>query len=312
MAISIWQGSCKSRALLSDRRTAPVHRGISPILDRAILDRAILVRLMSTLSTTQTLTHTFINLELLKSFDRQAFLDRQPFPWENLQGFLTPEGFAALNRDFPSLELFEQHSGVKRGYGQRPHNRYYLAYESSIYHGSKSKGVVKREALPLIWQQFLTDLETNADYHAFIRSLFGASKYHVRYAWHVGFAGCDVSPHIDSQDKIGTHILYFNTSDTWKPEWGGSTLVLSSKRTDALNPEISDFAVVESSSILDNCSFLFKNAPDSWHGVAPLTCPEGAYRRLFNIIFELPKPLPAVKLRSLVKKVVYREQELWK
>ncbi len=263
---------------------------------------------MQTLSTTQ----TFINLELLKSFDRQAFLDRQPYPWQNLEGFLTNEGFAALDRDFPPLELFEQHSGIERAYGQRPHNRYYLAYESSIYQGKltekSDKGIVRRKELPLVWQQFITDLETNADYHELIRSLFGVSKYTVRYAWHVGFAGCEVSPHMDSPDKVGTHILYFNTRETWKPEWGGETLVLSDKRTDGLNPDVSDFGTVEVSSILDNRSFLFKNDPNGWHGVAPLTCPEGAYRRLFNIIFEFPeeKPSPTARLRSLVKKFVYR------
>ncbi|NDJ18748.1 2OG-Fe(II) oxygenase [Myxacorys almedinensis] len=250
----------------------------------------------------------FTNRSLLNSFDTQAFLDREPYPWHNLEGFLTPDGFEALNRDFPALELFEQHSGIERGYGQRPHNRYYLAYESSIYHDSTSKGIVKHEELPLVWQQFMTDLETNSDYHKLIRSLFCVAKYTVRYAWHIGFAGCEVSPHVDSPDKIGTHILYFNTHETWKPEWGGSTLILGDKRTDKLNPDVSDFGAVESANILDNRSFLFKNTPDGWHGVEPLTCPEGAYRRLFNIIFEFPKvqPLPSARLRSLMKKVVHR------
>lgn len=261
---------------------------------------------MKTLTTTQ----SFINSEVLQSFDKEAFLDRKPFPWVNLEGFLTSEGFAALDHNFPSLELFEQHSGIVRAYGQRPHNRYYLAYESSIYQGKyiekSDKGIIRRKELPLVWQQFITDIETNADYQELIRSIFGATKYNIRYAWHVGFAGCEVSPHVDSPDKIGTHILYFNTSETWKPEWGGDTLVLSDKRNDALNPDVSDFGSVESSSILDNRSFLFKNTPDGWHGVSPLTCPEGAYRRLFNIIFEFPeqKPSPTARLRSLVKRIV--------
>lgn len=255
---------------------------------------------------------SFMNRALLASFDRQAFLDRKPYPWRNVENFLTPEGFAALDRDFPSLELFEKHAGIERAYGQRPHNRYYLAYGSSIYHGKyiekSDKGIVRHHELPLVWQQFITDLETNEDYHALIKSLFGVPEYNVRYAWHVGFNGCEVSPHMDSPDKIGTHILYFNTSETWKSEWGGATLVLSDKRTESLNPDVSDFGKVEASSILDNRSFLFKNDPNGWHGVEPLKCPEGAYRRLFNIIFEFPevKPSPSEKLRSFVKKIVHR------
>lgn len=260
----------------------------------------------------KTLTQTFINLELLETFDRQAFLDRQPFPWVNLEGFLTPEGFEVLDRAFPPLDLFEKHSGIERAYGQRPHNRYYLAYESSIYQGKyiekSDKGIVRRKELPQVWQEFMTDLETNEPYHSWIQSLFGVTQYNVRYAWHVGFRGCEVSPHMDSPDKVGTHILYFNTSEAWKAEWGGATLVLSDKQTESLNPNVSDFGKVEASSIVDNRSFLFKNDPNGWHGVEPLNCPDGAYRRLFNIIFEFPEvqPSPTVKLRSLIKKIVHR------
>jgi hypothetical protein len=87
-------------------------------------------------------------------------------------------------------------------------------------------------------------------------------------------------------EKIGTHILYFNTSSDWKPAWGGQTLVLAGKTTEALNPDFTDFQSYQAAQITDNHSFLFKNTPDAWHGVTALTSPPGNYRRLFNIIFE--------------------------
>lgn len=255
-------------------------------------------------------TQTFINLELLEAFDVQAFVDRSPFPWWNFETFLTQEGFETLRRSFPPLELFEKHTDIQRAYGQRPHNRYYLAYENSIYHEQKltDKGIIKHKELPIAWQRFIDELETNSSYQTFMKKLFGVSDYCLRYAWHVGFTGSEVSPHVDSPDKIGTHILYFNTGEDWNPAWGGSTLILDGKTTDALNPNISDFETVIPMQTIDNRSLLFKTVPDGWHAVEALKSPEGAYRRLFNIIFEFPKeqPSPGARLRSLVKKVVHR------
>jgi hypothetical protein len=37
---------------------------------------------------------------------------------------------------------------------------------------------------------------------------------------------------------------------------------------------------------LNNRSLFFQNNPKAWHGVKALTCPQGFYRKLFNVIFE--------------------------
>lgn len=259
----------------------------------------------------------YLDYEKIKRFDAEKFRSTQPFPWCNLQGFLTEAGFQRLHENFPALALFEEHSNIERGYGQRPHNRYYLAYESSIYHRNDlKKGVVKASQLPAAWQSFLAELTTHSQYRSFMCDVFGVSDYRVRLAWHVGFNGCEVSPHVDSPDKIGTHILYFNTSADWSEDWGGSTLVLDGKQTAAQNPDYKDFTDVSAIRIMDNYSFLFKNQPEAWHGVEPLSCPEDRYRRLFNIIFEFPpaskveaglsqiKSLLPSSLRDLAKSVI--------
>lgn len=239
-----------------------------------------------------TVLQSFINYELIDAFDAKTFIRQEPFPWYNFHQFLTPQGFEALYQDFPPLELFEYHADIPRIHGQRPHNRYYLAYERSIYHApgsEKPKGVIHHSELPDQWQQFLKELETSQKYHTFIKRLFQVPNFKVRYAWHVASNGCEVSPHMDTPEKIGTHILYFNTSEDWQPDWGGSTLVLSGKQTESLNPNVEDFAIAIPTQMIDNRSFLFKNAPNAWHGVEPLTCPDNQYRRLFNIIFEFPE-----------------------
>ncbi len=234
-------------------------------------------------------SYHFLNYPLMKSFDFHSFQTKSPFPWSNIHGVLTGEGFHSLWESFPSLELFEHHLNIKRLHGQRPHNRYYLAYESSIYHKENSqKGTIQLNELPLPWQSFLHELESNSDFRRFIKKALNVSEYTVRYAWHVGFENCEVSPHVDATEKIGTHIFYFNTENDWDVDWGGSTLVLDEMKVNRLNPDFEDFSIAIPTKILDNHSFLFKNTPTAWHGVRPLDCPPEKYRRLFNVIFEFP------------------------
>src|SRR4051794_29905699 len=234
------------------------------------------------------MSDTFIDYDVLRAFNIEEFKRRVPFPWHNLHGFLTPQGFRSLLDDFPPLELFEYHANVVREHGQRPHNRHYLAYQSSIYHRNDDEGVIQQGQLPAAWQRFIDELQWGNEYHDFVRRALGVSTFTARYAWHVGSAGSEVSPHLDSRNKLGTHILYFNTSDEWESAWGGATLVLGGKRTAAMNPDFGDFETCEAARIVDNRSFLFKNTPQAWHGVTALTSPTGSYRRLFNIIFETP------------------------
>ena len=67
------------------------------------------------------------------------------------------------------------------------------------------------------------------------------------------------------------------------------------------NPDYEDFTSKQPVQIVDNYSFLFKNQPEAWHGVEPLRCPEGSYRRLFNIIFEFPPEYKADSETASVK-----------
>lgn len=228
----------------------------------------------------------------IRGFDRKAFTERKPFPWFNFHELLTPEAFAALHREYPTLDKFERHQDMARAHGQRPHNRYYLAYESSIYKDLERKedeGVMHYDDLSPTWKAFMDAVEGDDTYRRFIGDLLGLADFETRYAWHVGVNGSEVSPHRDSDNKIGTHIFYFNTHEDWEPSWGGSTLALGGKKVSALNPDFSDFATEESGPIIDNHSFLFKNTADAWHGVRALTSPEGSYRRLFNVIVQEKK-----------------------
>ena len=244
--------------------------------------------------------NSFIDITQLESFDKSLFLNNKHFPWYNFNKLLHPQAFDALLADFPSLNMFEKHEGIMRKTGQRPHNRYYLAYESSIYHKDSKEGTIKHEELPLVWQQFIEELANNQTYLSFMKDVLGIDEFDIRYAWHMGVTHSEVSPHNESREKAGTHIFYFNTSEDWNKDWGGEILVLGDKKIRADNPDFSNFGEIIHSEILDNHSFLFKNQPSAWHGVKTLTSPEGHYRRLFNVIFEIPEHR---RKKSLLKKI---------
>lgn len=228
----------------------------------------------------------FIDDELLAAFSIESFRGTSPFPWSNFERFLTDDGFEALCSQFPPLELFEKHVDFDRAFGQRPHNRYYLALESSIYHdGENGVGVVARSELPGPWQAFLEEL-TGSRYREFVGNCLGTDDLDVRYAWHVGEAGSEVSAHVDAPEKVGTHIFYLNRDHEWDPSWGGATLILGDRTTTAMNPEFDDFDTVIAAETVGNRSLLFRNNADAWHGVRALDCPPGAQRRLFNVIFD--------------------------
>ena len=244
----------------------------------------------------------FVHLSSLQNFPKQIFEGKEPYSWHVFEDFLTPEGFAELHRSFPSLERFEKHEGLERGYGQRPHDRFYLAYEESAYHpaGYQGKGVIRRKELSPAWQQFLEELEDHP-YQNFIRSVFGAAAVKLRYAWHVSTSASEVCPHLDDKTKVGLHNFYFNTAEDWEESWGGHTLVLGGLKRKTRSPDFSDFASVTAVPFLSNRSFFFINSPHAWHGVKSLVSPPGKYRRLFCMIFEVPENKKKNLLREFVR-----------
>ena len=154
---------------------------------------------------------SLLDSDLMANFDAEAFQAIEPFPWYNYKEFIKPEAFEELFNDFPAFELFEKHSDIPRVFGQRPHNRYYLAYENSIYHKEGTVGVVRHNQLATSWQNFIDELRSDT-YQRFVRRLFGCDKMETRFAWHMGHTGSEVSPHTDDPKKLGTHLFYFNKS----------------------------------------------------------------------------------------------------
>ncbi len=229
----------------------------------------------------------YLDQSKLDEFDAVGFRSLLPYPWANPQGLLTIEGFEELRRCLPEKSLFDAQFGVKRSYGQAPHDRLSLEYRPGL------------DIAPA-WQEFIDELRGPV-YAKFLRRTFGRGNLALTFHWHYTPRSCSVSPHCDALRKLGSHIFYLNGGDDWQPSWGGQTLVLddhgSFDRKSA--PGFDELDEVGRSEILDNRSFLFCRTGNSWHGVREITCPDGSYRKAFIVVVE-------DKFRSLVHTLVNR------
>lgn len=228
---------------------------------------------------------TYLDYDQLNVIDPIAFQSQKPFPWINPQGLLTDEGHQRLVDTLPDVAMLEKSFGVKRWYGQQPHDRYALEYCDDL-----------DVAEP--WKEFVAELRGDR-YRSFISRLMGIRRFDLSCHWHYALSGCSVSPHCDARRKHGSHVFYFNTSQDWDPAWGGQTLVLDDGGglAHAANPEFEDLECVAASQAVGNYSLLFKRGEHSWHGVRDLHCPEGRMRKVFIVVVN--RLTTAVRVRRL-------------
>ena len=217
----------------------------------------------------------YINSHRLRELNSAEFRQQQPFPFMNIQSFLTDEGFRELCQNLPPISMFHKEFGKKRGYGQDSHDRWVLQYRDGL-------------DIPACWQAFIDELKSPA-YSRFIRQMYALSpsdQFVFTMHWHMAPAGCSVSPHVDASRKQGSHIFYLHERETWNPEWGGQTVVLDDGGRFPVHSShpFEDFREVAASNILDNQSFIFERTDNSWHGVRPIACPDGQLRKVFIVV----------------------------
>jgi hypothetical protein len=213
----------------------------------------------------------YLNRDSLALTPPEAFRSQRPYPWLKIGNTLTEEGFRQLSENMPDLSLFSREEGMKRGYGQAPHDRYCLHYFPGL-------------TLPPPWMEFLAELQ-GPMYQDFLHRMLGPGSFLLTFEWHYAWQGCSVSPHCDAARKIATHLFYFNQEDNWRSEWGGQTLILDGGGRFATHsaPAFEELQVAASSEPCGNNSLLFQRTPQSWHGVRPLNYPPGIMRRLFKV-----------------------------
>lgn len=217
--------------------------------------------------------------ETINGISADLFQKQKPYPWVNIQGILNPEGFERLREALPDFSLFERKVGVKRAYGQGPHDRGILHYGTGL-------------GLPQPWKEFIAELQ-GENYLQFLRRMLDLpprKEIILTMEWYYAWRGCSVSPHCDARRKLATHIFYFSAEADWEPGWGGQILILDDgERYKAHSaPSFDELGVAAALDPRGNGSLLFQRTEHSWHGVRPLQSPPDILRKLFIVTVNLP------------------------
>jgi len=221
----------------------------------------------------------YLNYACLEKACPQTFQHQRPYHWVNLEGTLTPEGYARLRETLPDLSLFEKHVARKRAFGQGYQDRYFLHYRPGV-------------PISSTWKEFIEELQ-DSTYKMWIRRMFGLPTRKtmiLTMEWYFAWQGCAVPPHCDARRKLGTHIFYFNTHEDWEDSWGGQILLLDDhgKWPAHSGPGFDDLDVGVCLDPRGNGSLLFMRTEHSWHGVRPLACPPDVLRKLFIVTINIP------------------------
>jgi len=233
----------------------------------------------------------YLDFDKLEAIDPVGFRATSPYPWVNPAGLLTDAGYERLLNNMPDQSLFEKKFGYGRLAGQQPHDRYALEY-------------TRETPVPAPWQEFIKELRSDR-YRNHLAKLFDAKKINLRFHWHYTPNGCSVSPHTDSVREHGSQLFYFNAEDSWKPEWGGETLVLDDGgRMDFESaPSLEDFNNEIAARSAGNYSLIFQRTRHSWHAVREIQCPEDRIRRIFIVVANPDNLYRTLRDRVMRKKV---------
>lgn len=217
----------------------------------------------------------YLRLSLLETLDEKRFQEAKQFPWMDIPNFLDKNAYQELVANMPDIANFEKTHNKPRAYGQLPHNRYTLEYRKGLN-------------IPSCWESFISELKSK-EYKSYLKRMFNIKNFDLRFHWHYSEGGGSISPHCDGENKVGSQLFYFNTSENWSKEWGGQTLVLMDKygkHKCESAPDFSDFDEFFKAKSVDNNSFIFARTSMSWHGVQEITAPEGKFRKIFVVVID--------------------------
>jgi hypothetical protein len=203
-------------------------------------------------------------------------------PHKFIHGFV--KHWEDLRDEWPNQSLFKDEGHVKpRKHGQRPHLRKFMCYSPWPDSPYFDQYKIQRYQLSETWDYFVDKIFSSKEYSDWLKETLEipGNNFKYRFDWHVTQGGQDVSPHVDSAGKLGSHLIYF-MPEGWNDSCGGQTVFYKGKLVENLNPEFSDFKEHVSYSNVGNTSLLFKNVEEGWHGVTEVN--SDLNRQIFNVV----------------------------
>jgi hypothetical protein len=188
-----------------------------------------------------------------------ATLQVEPYCWATLDGVLEGSAAAELARTFPS----DGFASDERLVGAKSYR--FRSRRLVERHGSTPSGT-----LPPLWQALIGALSDPA-YRDALASLTGVALERAEQEltlWRYD-GGCWLAPHPDRQDKLLSHILYFNRS--WDARFGGTLRILRSADVHDVAAEIAPST---------STSVVIVRSDRSWHAVTPVHPEAGDIARL--------------------------------
>lgn len=201
--------------------------------------------------------------------DDLVLLDRArpghvPFDYYHLSETFSPEYGSSLREAFPATGFTKVSSGDPR--------KTYSMWVRQLHPAPPEP----QDDLPAPWRAFLAEV-TGPSYRRRLAELTGLplDSCQVEVNLWKYPPDCWLDPHVDKENKLVTHVLYFN--EPWPVTWGGNLLILGSDATDD---------VVRRVPPLHNTSVLLVRGENSWHAVESAG-PEnpGAVRLSAQVIF---------------------------
>jgi len=189
-----------------------------------------------------------------------------------------------LREEWPAASLFKEEGHIKpRNHNQRPHLRMFMCYSPWPDSPYFDKYKIHRYQLSETWDYFVDKIFSSKEYSDWIKETLEipGNNFKYRFDWHLTKWGQDVSPHVDSISKLGSHLIYF-MPEGWNDKCGGQTVFYKGKLVEQMNPEPEDFAHKQQYRNDGNTSLLFKNTENGWHGVTEVNTELN--RQIFNVV----------------------------
>lgn len=193
----------------------------------------------------------------------------EPYEWAFIDGLFETRDAAALATSFP-------HDNFKTLTGYDGEKGY--AYEVRSLVGMRANAPSHVECLTPAWRQLADDLLAPA-YRVAMARLVGReldSLLMEANVFHYG-RGARLGPHLDLEEKMLTHVFYFN--DAWDVQDGGCLTILRSAN---VSSEVFQVAPVTGNSVV------LVRSGKSWHAVSPVVTRRRRSRRSLTVSFHSP------------------------